>query len=91
MSIDPVDVLNRMRGADEVLCKAMAAEIEAARLLADGVERFGPDRLREHLGNAEFDRLMRLARRREELGEEQLILALFRERKVEDGISPERN
>jgi hypothetical protein len=59
--------------------KAVAAEIETARLLTQGVKQFGEEFCRQSVG-ADFDRLMGLAVRLEELGEEKLKLVLYREK-----------
>jgi hypothetical protein len=91
MSNDPVDFLKAVKRAEKMIRKGVAAEIEAAWLVAEGVKKFGPDGFREKLGDAAFDKSMAIARRREELGEEQLKLVLFRERRAEIFMAPDQN
>jgi hypothetical protein len=92
MSDNPIDDLNNMRRGDKALRKAVEIEVDLARHLAGFIEKFGEDGLRESLGDDfDFDRIKGLVPRLEELGEDELKLVLFRERKAEAGFAPDQN
>jgi hypothetical protein len=91
MNTDPVDARNKLRRTDEDLQRTVTADSDAAIYLSDAVKKFGEEGFREKFGDTEFNHLMRLARMREELGEEQFKLVRFRELKAMMVADPDQN
>jgi hypothetical protein len=88
---DPVRTLKLLRRGDKMARKCVEAEFDGARFLAEAVKKFGADDMRRGIGEEAFDRFMGLAKRLEELGEEEFKRVRFLEFKAAAGFDPNQN
>jgi hypothetical protein len=71
------DTLNHMRLSNKAVRHAVEAENDGISVLSERIKLLGEETLCEDVGETKFNEWMRLAKLREELGEEQFKMVRF--------------